>query len=137
MFTTDSEVVEAGTSDGWNIHVMCQPPNSPDLNVLDLGYFASIQALQYEEDCYNAEDLIQSVQASFQKLEDTKLDETFLTLQKVMECIMRHRGGNDYKLPHMGKQRLRRAGLLPTSWTCDRHIYEEAAEHVGVPDWLM
>ncbi|ETV69441.1 hypothetical protein H257_14816 [Aphanomyces astaci] len=26
--------------------VRCQTPNSPDLNVLDLGYFASIQSLQ-------------------------------------------------------------------------------------------
>ncbi|ETV90584.1 hypothetical protein H310_14676, partial [Aphanomyces invadans] len=24
------------------------PPNSPDLNVLDLGFFASIQTLQYK-----------------------------------------------------------------------------------------
>ena len=35
--------------DGWNITFQCQPPNSPDLNVLDLGYFNSIQALQHKD----------------------------------------------------------------------------------------
>lgn len=25
--------------EGWDIRLMCQPPNSPDLNVLDLGFF--------------------------------------------------------------------------------------------------
>ncbi|ETP14963.1 hypothetical protein F441_10135, partial [Phytophthora nicotianae CJ01A1] len=29
----DSEIVAAGTADGWNIRLFCQPPNSPDLNV--------------------------------------------------------------------------------------------------------
>ncbi|KAG3085557.1 hypothetical protein PI125_g19193 [Phytophthora idaei] len=32
------DVVAVGTSDGWNIRLLFQPPNSPDLNVLDLGY---------------------------------------------------------------------------------------------------
>ncbi|GMF19858.1 unnamed protein product [Phytophthora lilii] len=27
---TDPDVVAAGTSDGWNIRMLCQPPNSPD-----------------------------------------------------------------------------------------------------------
>ncbi|KAG3008392.1 hypothetical protein PC120_g16258 [Phytophthora cactorum] len=32
------DVVAAGTSEGWNIRLLFQSPNSPDLNVLDLGY---------------------------------------------------------------------------------------------------
>jgi hypothetical protein len=41
----DSDFVAAAQCDGWNIQLTCQPPNSPDLNVLDLGVFAAIQAL--------------------------------------------------------------------------------------------
>ena len=91
----DPEIVAAGTSDGWNIHLMCQPPNSPDLNVLDLAYFASIQALQYEEDCRNTEDLVKAVETSYRKLSPAKLDDTFLTLQMMFECVMKHHGGNE------------------------------------------
>lgn len=38
---TDPDLVAAGTADGWNIRLICQPPNSPDLNALDLGFFSS------------------------------------------------------------------------------------------------
>lgn len=42
----DAEVLAAGREDGWRIIIDCQPAQSPDLNVLDLGYFNSIQSLQ-------------------------------------------------------------------------------------------
>jgi hypothetical protein len=31
----------------WGFHIKEQPPNSPDTNVLDLGFFTSIQAMQW------------------------------------------------------------------------------------------
>ena len=43
----DPEFVAAATADGWNISLYCQPPNSPDTNVLDLGFFGAIQSLQH------------------------------------------------------------------------------------------
>ncbi|ETV79241.1 hypothetical protein H257_07306 [Aphanomyces astaci] len=42
----DAAVVSACTSDGWSMSLKCQAPNSPDLNVLDLGFFRAIQSLQ-------------------------------------------------------------------------------------------
>jgi hypothetical protein len=44
----DDEEFQAATSErGFDIRLICQPPNSPDLNVLDLVFFFStIQALQ-------------------------------------------------------------------------------------------
>jgi hypothetical protein len=33
-------------------------------------------------------------------------------------------GGNDYKIPHMYKDGLERAGDLPTVLGCDRELYE-------------
>ena len=30
---------EAANQGGFNIHLIQQPPNSPDMNVLDLGFF--------------------------------------------------------------------------------------------------
>ena len=45
----DDEFCRVAREDGCDIRLMCQPPNSPDLNVLDLGFFSAIQALQYKE----------------------------------------------------------------------------------------
>ena len=38
----DPALVDALTSDGFKMKLGCQPPNSPDLNMLDLEYFNSI-----------------------------------------------------------------------------------------------
>jgi len=35
--------------DGFHIRLISQPPNSPDFNILDLGFFRAIQAIQYQE----------------------------------------------------------------------------------------
>jgi AraC-like DNA-binding protein len=41
----DPEFLEAAAAGGWDIRLVCQPPNSPDTNILDLGLFAALQSL--------------------------------------------------------------------------------------------
>jgi len=41
----DLEFVAAAQAEGWDIRLTCRPPNSPDLNILDLGFFAALQSL--------------------------------------------------------------------------------------------
>ena len=76
-----------------------QPVNSPDLNVLDLGLLNSIQALQQESCAYDIDELIHCVQSAFRDVPSTALSDTFLTLAKVMELIMKSDGGN-LRVPH-------------------------------------
>lgn len=40
------QFVQAARQDSFDIRLMCQPPNSLDLNILDLGYFNAIQSLK-------------------------------------------------------------------------------------------
>lgn len=44
----DPEMTAEGLKDGWNIKLQSQPANSPDFNVLDLGFFNAIQSLHHE-----------------------------------------------------------------------------------------
>ena len=45
----DKRIEEIAAADeGYQIKIKRQPPNSPDLNVLDLGVFAAIQALEHQ-----------------------------------------------------------------------------------------
>ncbi|ETM55386.1 hypothetical protein L914_01381 [Phytophthora nicotianae] len=39
VLENDAELEIEGKVDGWSIKMRCQPPRSPDLNVLDLGFF--------------------------------------------------------------------------------------------------
>ncbi|KAF0767358.1 hypothetical protein AaE_002856, partial [Aphanomyces astaci] len=85
------------------IRVENQPPNSPDFNVLDLGFFNSIQSLQHQKSTRSIEELIGAVEAAFYELPMDTLSKTFITLQKVMQTSIEMLGSNNYKLPHMRK----------------------------------
>ncbi|GAA0140873.1 hypothetical protein LIER_02143 [Lithospermum erythrorhizon] len=64
----DDKFCEAAQGDGFDIQLTCQPPNSPNLNVLDLGYFKAIQSLQYREAPKTIDELVAAVKKSFHEL---------------------------------------------------------------------
>ncbi|KAF0701882.1 hypothetical protein AaE_016263 [Aphanomyces astaci] len=98
--------------------VLQAPPNSPDLNVLDLGFFASIQALQYKSVSRTVGDVIRTTLAAYDELSVEKLYNVFLTFQAVMRLVLEHNGGNQFRLPHMNKAAMRRAGTLMANVIC-------------------
>ncbi|KAG6965069.1 hypothetical protein JG687_00005606 [Phytophthora cactorum] len=89
------------------------------------GLFASFQALQLCKPVYGIQSHLKAVEVAYEAMDGDTLD-IFLTLQKCMECILKESGGNEYKLPHMGKAKLRTEGMLPKSFSCDREIYTSA-----------
>lgn len=127
LLNNDAEFEEAASIDGWTIGLRNQPANSPDLNVLDLGFFNSIQALQYRAAPRDLDDLILEVESAFEELKPETLDNVWVTLQSCMEKIMETNGGNDYKIPHMNKARLRRErGQMLSSIQCGAQAFEQA-----------
>lgn len=110
---------EVGSEDGWNIKLVNQPPNSPDFNVLDLGFFNAIQSLQHQQSPKTIDDLVYAVQNAYNDIDPNKLNDTFLSLQKAMESTMAVAGDNNYSLGHIGKQKLRRQGRLPEHLVCN------------------
>ncbi|ETW03253.1 hypothetical protein H310_05649 [Aphanomyces invadans] len=69
------------------------------MNVLDLGFFNSIQSLQQTLECRSMEELIASVKCSFLMLSPSKLEKTFLTLRRIMLVVIEANGCNRYKIP--------------------------------------
>ncbi|ETV83985.1 hypothetical protein H257_03349 [Aphanomyces astaci] len=114
----DNGTLAQVSTDGWTFVVRCQPSNSPDHNVLDLGFFASIQTLQYKTVSRTVNEVIASTMIAFETLESEKLANVFLTLQGIMRLVLEHRGGNHFKLPHLKKDALRHTGNLPTNLSC-------------------
>ena len=108
----DVEFKEAVDEIGLNLTVFTQSPNSPDTNILDLGFFRAIQS--FNNDCpANEEELIKSVEKAYGEYPYRKLNCIWLTLQSCLNMIIENDGGNDYKIPHMRKESLERSGLLP------------------------
>lgn len=61
----DAEFCEIAQQDGFDIRLMCQPSNSPDLNVLNLGFFRTLQSLRYKEELKTNDDHIDVVEKTF------------------------------------------------------------------------
>ena len=97
------------------ILLVTQPPNSPDLNVNDLGFFNSLQAQYWRTNPNNAMELIAMVEKTFKEYNPKKINRIFLSLMMNMNCILENNGSNKYKTPHMGKDKLEREGRLPST----------------------
>ncbi|BAT15691.1 Os12g0125600 [Oryza sativa Japonica Group] len=73
----------------------------------------------------NMDELIHNVEQEFQAYDDNKLNRVFLTLQSCLLEVMEADGGNGYRIPHMGKERLERLDILPNTLSCGRELYEK------------
>lgn len=58
----DPMFCEAVHQSGLDIRLICQPANSPDFNILDLGFFRAIQSIQYKKTAKSVQELIPVVQ---------------------------------------------------------------------------
>ncbi|XP_057791301.1 uncharacterized protein LOC131008437 [Salvia miltiorrhiza] len=113
---SDPDFRQAASSDGFDIKIVHQPPNSPDTNINDLGWFRAIQSLQTESVCTNVDTLVEAMKRSFDELSPT-------TLNKV-------KGHNSYKIPHMGKGSLIRQGELPINLQVPHDLVNEAINYL-------
>ena len=127
----DEEFARAVAQSGLDIHLINQPPNSPNMNVLDLGFFASLQSKTNTTSSRNLDELIANVENEFRKYDVNDLRNVFLTLQGCLIEAMKAGGGNKYKIPHMNKERLEALGLLPRALNCDRQLYESVMQSLG------
>lgn len=129
----ETAIEEAGLGKyGWDVRVSRQPAKSPDLNILDLGYFNANQSLQFKKRAYHVDSLIEAVEESFAELEVKTLEKCFLTLQAVMEQIMLVEGGIDYDLPHVKKKHFPH-GIFPSSLPCSDLAYKTATDALNPP----
>ncbi|CAN0121806.1 unnamed protein product, partial [Discosporangium mesarthrocarpum] len=102
------EAIQAKAGD--SIILETQPANSRDLNVNDLVFFHSIQQLKEDVGVSSPEDLLEAIMEAFDVYPRETL-ERFAVLGEVLGS----KGDNSYKLPHLGKENLGRAGKLPVN----------------------
>lgn len=118
----DHDFVLDASSGQFDIRMTCQPPNSPDMNILDLGYFRAIQSRYYSTSPSNIDEIIKLVEQTFEEMPRESLNKVFLSLQACMIETLRANGGNNYKQPHMAKDVLINEGALPVCLSVDSEI---------------
>ncbi|XP_042016290.1 uncharacterized protein LOC121764314 [Salvia splendens] len=130
----DADFQAVANSDGFRIQLICQPPNSPDTNILDLGFFRAIQSLQHEKPCKTVDELVWNVCSSFEELSPQTLNKVFLSLQACLNEILQCRGGNGYKVPHINKDRLQRNGELPNVLEVEEVVVRDVLHYLQMPE---
>ena len=105
------ELTEMGLQD--KIALVKQPANSPDTNINDLGFFASLQSRYYLENPKSCQDIIAMVKKTFEDYPSRLLNFIWLTYMSCLNEIIVHGGSNFYKIPHMNKHKLERENRLP------------------------
>ncbi|XP_021717632.1 uncharacterized protein LOC110685409 [Chenopodium quinoa] len=108
-----------------------KPAQSPDLNVLDLGLFRSIQSLQYLSFPCNLDELVEKVIESYDTFNPKVNKYIWVTLQRCMIKILKGQGWNKYKIPHMNKNKLENLGILPDQVKVKKEIVMEAVEYLN------
>ena len=111
----DEEFNNALTEQEIDAKLYTQTPNSPDVNLLDLGFFRAIQSFN-DASAKNEAKLIQSVQDAYENYPRHKLNRTWLTLQSRFNQIILHHGDNDYSIEYISKAKLEWQGQLQTYW---------------------
>ncbi|XP_057793293.1 uncharacterized protein LOC131009910 [Salvia miltiorrhiza] len=124
----DPDFLAVANTDGFKFQLVCQPANSPDTNVNDLGFFRAIQTLKDQKPAGNVEELLKNVKDAYDEYPPEKLNHVFITLQSCYHEIIKARGGNDYKIPHMNKERLSRLGLLPDCIQVEETLVRETLQ---------
>ena len=87
----DEEFNNSLTEQEINVKLYMQTLNSPDVNLLDLGFFWAIQSFN-DASPKNEEELIQLVQDAYENYPWHKLNRTWLTLQSCFNQIILHHG---------------------------------------------
>jgi hypothetical protein len=71
-----------------------------------LPFFRAIQSLQYQKRAQNLDELIANVEEAYAELPLDVCRHVWSTAQIVLNSILLSDGGNQYKLPHIGKMRI-------------------------------
>ena len=111
-----------------------QSANSPDENICDLGFFRSLQSQTWQHTPATTIDgLIQNVEQAFADYDPLVLNRIWLTHAAVCDLIICNDGGNNYELPHMGKERLERQQKLPSMLPLSSTAKEHYFLHANIP----
>ena len=79
-----------------------QPPNSPDVNLSDLGFFSSLihDVSQVCTHCTDRVEVMSSVEKAFWDYPADKLEDKWACYYSSLRSVMHELGGSDYKQAH-------------------------------------
>lgn len=92
----------AGSTGGWTFAFKRQPAQSPDLNILDLGFFHSLKSRvsHLRNRANNITQLVVNVQICYDAYDKDTLNNIWAHLYACWRSILEVNGSNQYEKPH-------------------------------------
>ncbi|XP_057803680.1 uncharacterized protein LOC131019011 [Salvia miltiorrhiza] len=106
----DPEFVAVATQDGFNIQL----------------------TLKDQKPAKNVEELLKNVHEAYEEYPPEKLNHVFLTLQSCYHEIIKDKGGNNYKIPHLNKAKLARLGTLVDVLAVEEQLLQESIQFLNM-----
>lgn len=115
----------AGLANGWHIKFRTQPAQSPDLNIMDLGFFHSLKARasHLKMDANNLPELIAKVKEAFAQYPWQTLQNIWAHQIECWRIILQVDGDNQYPQLHGGARRRVKAGGSAVNLSVDVDEY--------------
>jgi len=130
------EEVERQSTNGWDIRIQRQPPNSPDMNILDLEVFKHLQSLMDHRTPKGTDSLVKMVKESFYNHDDS-LEKKFYSLQQAMIGTLEANGDNTYSLKHMRKEKMRQEGTLGVRLSVPYQLHKTSKKYLADNIWIL
>ena len=84
------------------VKLVTQPAQSPDLNVNDLGFFASLTSRVWGMNASSIDELVETIFDQYEKYDGDTMERVWQSLFKVYNQTLRLMGDNDVKVEHTG-----------------------------------
>ena len=118
---------------GWLVELKTQPSQSPDLNVNDLGFFASLKSRVWRANASSVDEL-KSVFDLYEEYDGDTLERVWQSLFKVYNQTLRKLGDNDFRVEHTGVKARQRAGTLERVVKYDAEAFNAAWDYLASSD---
>lgn len=126
-------IAAAGSVGGWEFVFKRQPAQSPDLNILDLGFFHALKnhASKLLIQATNIAQLVDLIKHAFNTYPPDKLDHVWGHFYACMNIILSINGCNQYKPPHSGARNRHIDGVTSVDRTVDVVNYNRVHAILG------
>ncbi|CAM9362117.1 unnamed protein product, partial [Laminaria digitata] len=124
----------AGMGRGWLVELVTQPSQSPDLNINDLGFFASLKSRVWGMNASTVKELVDTIFQQYEEYDGDTLERVWQSLFKVYNQTLRKLGDNDFSVEHTGVRARQRAGTLERVVKYDSEAFTKAWDFLAASD---
>ena len=105
----------------------------PDLNVNDLGFFASLKSRVWGMNASSIDELGETIFQQYEEYDSATLERVWQSLFKVYNQTLRKMGDNDFSVEHTGVTARQKAGTLERVVKYDQEAFTKAWDYLAAP----